>query len=202
MHGMLAALLLFQAAGGNVPPTSNPPTPPPQATPAPAIPSSAVPEQCVVKALTPVQLRVLADLASDKNKAGDRFPIELAEPLDLGNGFVIPVGARGEGEVVHAAKSGAMGRAGELVLAARYLDFGGTRIPLRSFECGTGQGQDRTGETVAVDVLLGPLLGALVTGGEVRVPAGTKAHAKVRTDVIITRPGPTWPQGSPPPKER
>ena len=36
------------------------------------------------------------------------------------------------GEVVHAKKGGGSGAAGELVLAARYLDFEGSRVRLRS----------------------------------------------------------------------
>src|SRR5688572_33212892 len=72
-----------------------------------------------VPALTPVAVRLEEPISSNKNKPGDRFRITVAEDVRVGDALVIPAGSMGEGEVVHAARSGAGGKAGELILAAR-----------------------------------------------------------------------------------
>ena len=72
-----------------------------------------------VPALTPVTVRLEELISSNKNKPGDRFRITVAEDVRVGEQLVIPAGSPGEGEVIHAAKSGAGGKAGELILVAR-----------------------------------------------------------------------------------
>ena len=81
---------------------------------------------------------------------------------------------------MHAAKAGFGGGAGELILAARFLDHGGRRIDLRSFRFGQ-TGHDNTAEAIAVNAVIGPL-GLLVSGGNVTVEPGTVANAKIATD--------------------
>ena len=58
---------------------------------------------------------------------------------------MVPAGTPGVGEVVHAERARFGGKAGELILAARYLDFQGTRIPLRTLRFGAQQGRDNSG---------------------------------------------------------
>jgi hypothetical protein len=53
---------------------------------------------------------------------------------------VAPAGTPGVGEVVHAAHASFGGKAGELILAVRYLELNGTRIPLRSLPIRTQTG--------------------------------------------------------------
>lgn len=142
---------------------------------------------CRVAKLTPVSLAIKDALASDTARIGQVFALRLAEPIDLGGGQVIPAGIEGAGEVVHAAKSRAMGKPGELLLAARYLEWNGTRIPLRSFRFGRPQGTDNVGAAVAAS-FASALFVPFITGGEVRIPAGANAWAKVAEELTFPAP--------------
>jgi hypothetical protein len=142
--------------------------------------------------MTSVEIEIAEGVNSRTSRIGDRFPIRLAEPLILNGRVIAPAGTAGVGEVVHAAKARAMGKAGELILAARYLELGGQRIPLRSFRYGKSQGLDNSGavgvgNVVAAAVLpVASVLAFVVAGGEVDIPAGTRANAKVSTDTQIS----------------
>ena len=83
-----------------------------------------------------------------------------------------------------------MGKAGELVLAARYLDYQGTRIPLRSLRYGKGQGKDNVDTAAIVGFAVSGLITPFITGGEVRIPAGADVWAKVAADVSFPRAAP------------
>ena len=69
-------------------------------------------------ALTPVLIQFDEKVSSEKNRNGDRFRFHVAADVRVGDAVVIPQGAPGEGEVIHAAKSGMAGKAGELIVAA------------------------------------------------------------------------------------
>src|SRR5688572_1845830 len=118
----------------------------------------APPACCVLAKMTPVFLKIDEPLDSDKSKIGQRFKLSLAHPLEIAKGVTIPAGTTGSGDVVHASKSRAMGKAGELVLAARYLDYQGTRIPLRSLRYGKGQGKDNVETTMWVGLAVSGLI--------------------------------------------
>ena len=156
--------------------------PQPQAAPAPAASLQAIP------ALLPVSIEILADLGSKISKSGDRFPLRLAAPIMVDGVEAVPAGAKGEGEVVHAKKSGGMGAAGELVLAARFVEHSGRRIALRSLRI-VSQGKSAINTVNAINVgsVASPLpvglIGFFISGGQAVVPAGTIAEAKVAQDV-------------------
>lgn len=189
----LAALLVAQATT----PASAPPsvTTPPAAVAAPAqVPVAC----CLLRALTPVLLRIDEPVESDKAAIGQYFKLSLREPLRVTDQLTIPAGTSGSGQVVHAAKSRAMGKAGELVLAARFIDYQGKRIPLRSLRYGSGQGKDNVGTAVIVGYAVSALITPFITGGEVRVPAGAEVWAKVAADVDFAGPQPLQTISPPP----
>ena len=101
-----------------------------------------------VPALTPVLVRIEGEISSKANKSGDRFKITVAEDVHVGETVVIPAGSIGEGEVIHAAKRGAGGKAGELIVMARYVRVGEDEIRLRSFALGVA-GQDMSVDSLA-----------------------------------------------------
>lgn len=140
-------------------------------------------------AMTVVELEILAPLNSKTSKIGEMFPIRLAEPIMFDGAVLVPAGATGEGEIIHAAKARAAGKAGEMILAARYIDHDGMRIALRSFKFGPSTGKNNTQEAFAAGVIVAAPLMLLVSGGNVDVPVGTRAHAKTAADVIITTKG-------------
>lgn len=195
---------IAEAQAGEPPAQAAPPaavapsnTPVPAATPAaeqatspaifvPVAPPAPV-ECCVLSKLTPVFLTIDEPLDSDKSKIGQRFKLSLSHPLQLAGGLIVPAGTQAVGEVVHAAKSRAMGKAGELVLAARYLDYQGAHIPLRSLRYGKGQGKDNAETAAIVGMVVSAWITPFITGGEVRIPAGTDVWAKTASDVSFPR---------------
>jgi hypothetical protein len=181
MYAFLAAAL-FAAQSVAIPPET-----PVQATPSASVGVAPTP-CCTLVKLTPVALTIGEQLDSDKSRIGQSFSFRLAEPITVADGLTIPAGTPGVGEVVHAAKSRAMGKAGELVLAARYLDWNGTRIPLRSFRFGKQHGKDNATTAAVVGVVVSAWLTPFITGGEVRIPAGTDASAKVAAETSVTPP--------------
>ncbi len=125
---------------------------------------------------TRVVIRIEEALSSKTAKRGDRFPISLVEDLSLGGRAVVAAGTMGVGEVIHAAGKGFGGRAGELIVAARYLDVGGRRLPLRGFRINSA-GANNTGEAIAASIAI-PLAGLFVTGSSADIAAGQIAEAK------------------------
>ena len=150
-------------------------------------PTPIIPE-LIIPALSEVDLAIMAPLSSKTAKIGEMFPIRLASPIMIDGKVVVPADIVGEGEVIHAAKARAGGKAGELILAARYLDWNGSRIALRSFKFGQSTGKSNTGEAFTAGAIVSPVLTLLIAGGEVVVPSGTPAVAKLARDVLV--PGP------------
>jgi hypothetical protein len=143
---------------------------------------------------TKVVIELTEPVSSKTGKHGDMFALKLAKPLVVGGEVLIPAGAPGMGQVVDASSSGFMGRPSKLVLAARYLEVDGRRVPLRSLELGLA-GEDKTA-TVAVMSSL-PYVGItslLIKGGEIEAFAGTTATAKLSADFSPSPPA--EPEGS------
>jgi hypothetical protein len=156
-----------------------PPTPQPEvaasAAAAPAVPPA------VVKAGSYIQIEIAEGLSSQNRVHGDKYALKLAAPIMLNGKVVVPAGTPGVGQVVSASKAGMIGKPGELLLAARYLEYQGAQIPLRGMKLG-GVGADNTDVAfVASMVFIGAAL--LFPGGEIRVPEGTKAAAKLGVDL-------------------
>lgn len=158
-----------------------------------ADPEAKAAPDLVVPALTPLVIRLEADLGSNLSKTGDRFPLSLAESVAIAGITVLPAGLLGEGEVIHAKKSGGSGAGGELVVAARWLDVGGTRLRLRSLRL-NGAGKDAiqkvdglNAASVASPVPLG-LLGFFIKGKDAVHAKGELAEAKTAEAFSITQP--------------
>lgn len=130
-----------------------------------------------------VDFEIVDHLGSKVSKVGDHFRIKLVEPLRSAGEIVVPAGTMGEGEVIHAARARAGGKAGELIIAARSLDYAGQEIGLRSFRYGKS-GDSNVTEGAVVAFVGGPLA-YLVVGGEVDIPPGTRGNAKLKNDITI-----------------
>lgn len=150
-------------------------------TPAPTTHASGASH---IPANTAVVLETQQALSSLTLKHGDLFALRLAEPLLIDGVQVLPAGTSGVGQVVHAERARAAGKAGELLLAARYLEHDGQRIALRSFRLGAN-GVDRTKATLGVAVALG-VAAFLVRGGNIEIPAQTRARALTAQDVDLS----------------
>lgn len=160
--------------------------PPADAPPAvaPAADSQhAAGSRVVLPALTHVRIQIDEPVNSNGNKPGDHFRLHIAEDVRVGDAVLIPAGAEGVGEVVHAAPSGGGGKPGALILAAREVRVGDQPVRLRSLVLGRS-GKDRTQQSMATSFVAGPFA-MFVHGGEVAIPAGTEADAKTAEDVEL-----------------
>lgn len=186
-RAIFCALLVGAAPGTGR--AQEPAPPAPAVTPdvmevAPAAETPATPGTLVtVPALTPLYLRIEEEISSKKNKNGDRFPIAIDEDVRVGATVVIPAGAVGEGEVIHAAKSSVGGKAGELLVTARFVRVGDREIRLRSFSLGA-KGRDRSDDSLALSIVAGPLA-MFVVGGAMIIPRGTVAGAKTAEQIEL-----------------
>lgn len=142
-----------------------------------AVRSQPVPATRVLPADTEIHLRLLEPVASNTHTHGDRFKLEVVDPVIVDGAVVIPAGAACVGEVVHGAKAGFGGRAGELILASRFVRVGDQEIKLRSFAASNGS--DRVNLAMGLSFVF---VGLFVQGKNIVVPAGTDVYAKIAAD--------------------
>ena len=151
------------------------------ATPAQSHTASAA--CCRIADGTAVTIEILEPLSSALVKRGDKFRLRLADPVLVEGKPVLAPGVEGVGEIVHAEKSRSGGKAGELLIAARYLETSGTQVPLRGLKLG-GRGKDNTNAAMATAFAVGPLA-LFVRGCEIVIPAGTLAQAKIAQELHL-----------------
>lgn len=137
----------------------------------------------VLKAGRVVVIQTLIPLSSLTSKSGERFPFELASPIVENGRTLVPAGLKGEGEVVHAAKAGWGGKAGEMIVNARFLDCGGVRLPIGRMKW-SAAGLDKRGDAMVAAMVFTPAM-FLVSGGNIDIPAGAHGDAKLAADVTI-----------------
>lgn len=136
-----------------------------------------------------VELEIIEAITSARHKKGDHFALRLVTALTVGSDVYVPAGTIGVGEIIHASPSRAGGKPGELLLAARYLETSdGRRIPLRAMKL-SARGKDHSTAAVTTAMVIG-VLGMLVHGGEIVIPYGTQAMAKLGEDVDLSAPQP------------
>lgn len=123
-----------------------------------------------VAAGTSVTLRIKQPVSSRTAKRGDWFEIELANDIYIEALPVILAGTPGMGQVVHSSPKGFGGRAGELIVAARYLEISGRRLALRKTKFSSA-GSDNAGAAIAATIAA-PVIGMFVTGTSVDLPSG------------------------------
>lgn len=145
---------------------------------------------CRAPANTVVMIELAGPLSTKSLKAGDTFPIRLADPLIVGGRILLPAGTPGVGEVVDASKPGFGGKGAKLVLDAKSLKpRTGGPIRLKGFQLGAN-GRDHA--TVATALGAGgigfaPLgvVGFVIKGEDVTLPEGSKATAKLAANTTL-----------------
>lgn len=139
----------------------------------------------------PIRLELVDGVSSKTSVTGASFALRLAEAIVIDGVELVPAGTPGVGEVVHAKKSGGSGAGGELVVAARYLLLGETRIRLRSMQL-SHTGKDQTVLALAASQAIGPFAFA-IHGKNTEFIAGTVADAKIAEAVWLPKPAPVSP---------
>lgn len=159
------------------------PAPSPVAAPAPAVtngPDAA--GKYILREGEDVNLTFAQDLTSKTAAEGDPVTLTLVDDLKVGNVVVAKAGAHAVGEITKAAKSGMMGKAGELSLRLDYIKVGDTKIRLRGTK--GKEGENKVTSTVVLTVLFGPI-GLIKHGKNVEIKQGSALHAFVADDVAL-----------------
>lgn len=162
----------------------------------------------IIPAKTPLTLAFTSEVSSKTAQKDSEILFVLAEDLVIDGQIIVPKGAKALGEVIHVQKSGFGGKGGELILAARYLEFNGRRIRLRSLKpyAGAYVGKNNSNSVAAVTTATAvamPVLGfaaVFITGGEINIPVGTLALAMIAEDTAIDPAPPADNAFSNPPK--
>lgn len=181
---LAAALALFVSAASSAQaPASEGVAAPAAAPESESADSAAARPCCMLPAGFALDIEIAEPVSSRTHSRGHRFRIRLVEPAIVDGRVLLPVGTTGVGEVVHSARSSFGGKPGELLLAARYLEHGGVQIPVRGLRYGA-RGRDNSNAAFAANVFAGPL-GMLISGNEVRFPAGTVGSVLVTADTGV-----------------
>lgn len=161
--------------------TAAPPVPAASPTPAPAeatTPGIAV----MLPANTVVELEMVDSISSKTSKSGDFFRLKTALPVQRDGIEIIPAGTPVVGQVVHAQAASGGGKAGELIVAARYIELPQGQIKLRSGFGATGQ--DKTNDAVVAAILVG-VFSMMIKGKDLELPAGHALSARLSADSSI-----------------
>jgi hypothetical protein len=148
----------------------------------PIKPSCKTGAGCLLRDGTEVQLKFAADLNSKTAHEGDPVEFLLDSDLKVGDTVVVAKGAHAVATVSTAKKAGMMGRPGDLSVQLQYLVAGSNRVHLRGTK--GKEGESKTGETVALTVIFGPI-GLIKHGKEVDLPPGTPLTAYIDQDVWL-----------------
>lgn len=145
-------------------------------------PRVPVAETYLLKEGTEVGLKFAQDISSKTAAEDDRVNFELAEELKVGDVIVAKAGTKAVGSVTHVKKAGMMGKGGELNVRLEYMKVGDSRVRLRANK--GKEGEDKTGTTVALTILFGPI-GLIKHGKNVEVKSGAPLKAFVDEDIRL-----------------
>jgi hypothetical protein len=138
--------------------------------------------------LTTIDLEFAETASSKTSKSGDIVRLRtVADVRGPAGEVLIPTGSAVTAEVIQASPGRMMGKAGELTLAARFVEVGDQRIPLKRFGFGRSTGKDNRGATFIATAVIG-LPGLLISGGNVDVAVGAPANAVVVTETELAAP--------------
>ncbi len=139
----------------------------------------------IIPAKTPVHFTLDNAVSSKTSMPGEQFQLKVAEDLMINGMVAIPAGTPATGEIIHAQKSSVFGKAGELLLVIRYIDFHGVKIKMRLFQ--PYQGKDATRAAMGSSFFIGAFA-AFIRGGEIELPEKTFVQALVAVDTAVKLP--------------
>lgn len=151
---------------------------------APQVVAAPVTANAVLRAGTPVQLRLMEEVTTKKKaaKVGQRFMLEVAAPVEINGMVVVPAGTPAWAEVTEVRNKGMWGKSGKLTARLLFLRVNGRQIRL------TGSFDDKgvTGTAGVVGaVALVPVVGFFVTGTSAVFPKGGEVGAFIDEDVQL-----------------
>lgn len=168
--------------------------------PGPAPIAAPVTSNAMLRAGTPVTLRILEEVTTKDKRArvGQRVHMEIAAPVEINGVVVIPAGSPAEGEITSVRNKGMWGKSGHLEARALYVRVNGRQIRLS----GTFDDKGATGTAgVVASVALVPLAGFFVTGTSAVLPVGGQVPAFIDEDVelalVSAKPAPMVVEAAP-----
>ena len=138
----------------------------------------------ILRAGTGVSVRLLEELTTERKAArvGQRFRMEVAEPLMWNGKIVIPSGSPVQGEISEVRNKGMWGKSGHITARVLYATVGGRQVRLSgSFD---DKGVTGTAGVVGAIVFV-PIAGFFVTGTSARIPSGSVAGAYLDEDITV-----------------
>jgi hypothetical protein len=148
----------------------------------PSKPTCSANAGCLLREGTAVPLKFAATLSSKTANDGDTVEFLLDDDLKVGDSTVVSKGSHGVATVTQAKKAGMLGRPGDLSVQLQYLIAGNSHVRLRGTK--GREGDSKTGATVALFVLFGPI-GLIKHGKNVEIAAGTPLTAYVDQDMWL-----------------
>ena len=137
---------------------------------------------------TEVRLRLSQELTTKgkRLRVGDRFHLEVSEPVVVQGVVVIPVGSPAMGEITDARNKGMWGKSGHLAARILYVTVNGRQIRLSGAfdDKGVAGG---VGAVLVSGFIAWPA-GFFMTGTSARLPIGTQVKGFVDEDVPLAMP--------------
>lgn len=137
---------------------------------------------CLLREGTEVPLKFATDLSSKTAQLGDPVELILDEDLKVGETVLVARGAHAVATVSAEKHAEMIGRPGDLAVQLEYLVVGNNHVRLRGTK--GREGESKTGATVALTVLFGPI-GLIKHGKEVQIRAGTPLTVFVDQDILL-----------------
>jgi hypothetical protein len=160
-------------------PTPSAPADNTPAQPAPP-PAPATPKKLIIDPGTPVTVRLIDPIDSEKNQAGDTFHATLNAALSSDGEEAVPAGVELTGHLVDVKSAGKFAGQSVVVLQLDSLSSGGKTYSIATDQCrkeGKSRGKT-TAEKVGGGAILGGIIGAIAGGGK-GAAIGTAAGAGV-----------------------
>ncbi len=165
----------------------------PAPAPALVVPPVAPTGGAVLHSGTEARFRLL-ELLTTKGKnlrVGDRFRMEVAEPVVVQGVTVIPVGTPAVGEITEVRNKGMWGRSGRFTARLLYVTVNGRQIRLDGeFD---DKGKSGAAGAIATSALVFLPAGFFMTGTSAELPAGTIVGGFIDEEVPLAL------QAAPPP---
>jgi uncharacterized protein YodC (DUF2158 family) len=184
---LLMAGILTLGLGGTAAAQETQQTPPPDTSKAasPAAAPAVAQEKILLREGADVNLKFAQDLSSKTANEDDPVALVLDQDIKVGDVVVVKSGAKAVGTITHAKKAGMMGKPGELNMHLDYLITDEGRVRLRGTK--GKEGESKTGTTVALTVLFGPI-GLIKHGKNVEIKQGTPLMVYTDEDKSFAAP--------------
>jgi hypothetical protein len=154
-------------AASTPPPNQDPPpVDPPPTTPPPAAPPA--PTKVTIEQGTPISIRLIDSIDSEKNQVGETFHASLNTPLSAEGSEAIPAGTDVTGHIVDLRSAGKFKGQSLVVLQLDSIAANGKSYELQTDQYrkeGSSRGKN-TAEKVGGGAIVGGIIGAIAGGGK------------------------------------